>query len=92
MKEHHKICMVCKKPYIAKRSDGMYCGGACKEQAFLKRNGWAAPSRAQLLNENEHLKKLLSLYLNFEREMNYYFPEHYQKNIKELNIRARTLI
>lgn len=89
--EHHKNCMYCNKPYIAKRCDAMYCSGACKAQACLKRNGWAAPSRAELTQENKELKHVVKMYINLE---GFITPknEEVRNMINNLNAKAKSLL
>ena len=91
MREHQKNCMFCKKPYIALRSDGMYCSESCKVQAFLKRRGLAPPGRARLIQENKELKQVVELYINLE---GFIIPkdERVKNLINNINAKAKTLL
>lgn len=91
MREHQKNCMVCKKPYIALRSDGMYCSESCKVKAFLKRGGLAPPGRDHLMDENRVLKQILALYVNLEGLI---IPkdEQVRNFINEINAKAKTFL
>ncbi len=92
MIEHHKLCMVCNKLYIAKRSDGMYCGGACKEKAFLKRRGLKPLSRAELLVENRLMKSMLELHLKSEAWVISRLPLELKDIIIAINNEARKFL
>lgn len=35
--KHKKICKVCKKEFIAKRTDGKYCSSLCCKKAYKNR-------------------------------------------------------
>ncbi len=91
MREHQKNCIFCKKPYIALRSDGMYCSESCKVQAFLKRRGLAPPGRARLIQENKELKQVVELYINLE---GFIIPKDEQTRnmINKINTMAKTLL
>lgn len=92
MKEHHKTCMVCKKSYIAKRADGMYCGGACKEQAFLQRRGKKPKNRAVLLEENKLMKMAIKIYIDMESRLKLSLPDEMKRLIEGVNCEARKLL
>lgn len=91
MREYQKNCLVCNKPYIAKRSDGMYCSDSCKVQAFFKRKGLPPPNRAKLTQENKELKEVVELYINLE---DFIKPkdERVRNMINNLNALAKTLL
>lgn len=92
MTAHQKNCMVCNKPYIARRSDGMYCGGACKEQAFLKRNGLATPTRAELMQKNSALIQVLKMYVDFSILIFPSLKEVDKETIIKINTELKKLI
>lgn len=91
MREHQKNCMFCKKPYIALRSDGMYCSESCKVQAFLKRRGMAPQGRARLIQENWEMKQVIELYINLE---GFIIPkdERVKNLINNINAKAKTFL
>ena len=64
MREHKKNCMFCNKPYIAMRSDGMYCSDSCKVQAFFKRRGLAPRNKGLLIHENRVLRQAIEIYMD----------------------------
>lgn len=35
--KHTKICEVCKKEFVAKRTDGKYCSNTCNQKAYKSR-------------------------------------------------------
>lgn len=35
--EKQKVCVVCNKPFVAKKKDAMYCSNACKQKAYRHR-------------------------------------------------------
>ena len=61
MRQHHKNCLFCKAPFVSKRSDALYCSGACKQLNCLERKGLTKPNLYVLTQENITLRKLLTL-------------------------------
>lgn len=38
--EKNRVCVICNKPFVAKKKDAIYCSNACKQKAYrLKKKG-----------------------------------------------------
>ena len=92
MKQHQKNCKVCNSPFVAKRSDAMYCDGACKQRGFLKKNELIKLDSDLLLRQNSDLKKLIQAHIDAEDVLLKYLPEQFKILLKGLNDIGRWVI
>jgi len=87
-----KICKCCKKEFIAKRKNKIFCSGKCKSKEYRENNREEANEYAKEYRENnrekanEYAKEWRE---NNREEANEYAREYREKNKEEISIKHK---